>query len=546
MKKSIKLNNLILVLLVFTSLQSCKKSVDYVAYNGNIYTVNNDFNVASAFAVKDGKFIDVGNDEIFSKYNTKQKIDLNGSTVVPGLIDAHCHFYGLGLNQSVIDLTGTSSFNEILEKIAIENNKDVIRGRGWDQNDWEIKEFPNKLKLDLAYPNTPVILERIDGHAYLVNQKALDIAGIDINTTSTNGTLLSKKGKLTGVLIDGPMSIIDDAFGEISLDNKIKALISAQKICFQNGLTTVDDAGLSKEVILLIDSLQKKDLLKMRVYAMISNSEDDVDYFLENGPIKTNSLNVRSVKVYGDGALGSRGATLKEPYSDDKHNYGKLVTSYKDIKDLADKLAKANFQMNTHAIGDSTINILIDTYSKVLENKTDPRWRIEHSQIIDLNDIDGYNNKILPSVQPTHATSDMYWAKDRVGSKRIKGAYAYKALLEKSKVIGLGTDFPVEKVNPFHTFYASISRKDLNDYPEKGFEFENALSREETLKGMTIWAAYLNFEEKEKGSIEKGKFADFIIIDRDIMKVETNKTPNTKVLKTYLSGELVYSNTVAN
>ena len=547
MKKSIKLNNLILVLLVLTSLlQSCKKSVDYVAYNGNIYTVNNDFNVASAFAVKDGKFIDVGNDEIFSKYNTKQKIDLNGSTVLPGLIDAHCHFYGLGLNQSVIDLTGTSSFNEILEKIAFENNKDVIRGRGWDQNDWEIKEFPDKLKLDLAYPNTPVILERIDGHAYLVNQKALDIAGIDINTKSTNGTVLSKKGKLTGVLIDGPMSIIDDAFGEISLDNKIKALISAQKICFQNGLTTVDDAGLSKKVILLIDSLQKKDLLKMRVYAMISNSEDDVDYFLENGPIKTNSLNVRSVKVYGDGALGSRGATLKEPYSDDKHNYGKLVTSYKDIKDLADKLAKANFQMNTHAIGDSTINILIDTYSKVLENKTDPRWRIEHSQIIDLNDIDGYNNKILPSVQPTHATSDMYWAKDRVGSKRIKGAYAYKALLEKSKVIGLGTDFPVEKVNPFHTFYASISRKDLNDYPEKGFEFENALSREETLKGMTIWAAYLNFEEKEKGSIEKGKFADFIIIDRDIMKVETNKTPNTKVLKTYLSGELVYSNTIAN
>ena len=547
MKKSIKLNNLILVLLVFTSLlQSCKKSVDYIAYNGNIYTVNNDFNVASAFAVKDGKFIDVGNDEIFSKYNTKQKIDLNGSTVLPGLIDAHCHFYGLGLNQSVIDLTGTSSFNEILEKIAFENNKDVIRGRGWDQNDWEIKEFPDKLKLDLAYPNTPVILERIDGHAYLVNQKALDIAGIDINTKSTNGSLLSKKGKLTGVLIDGPMSIIDDAFGEISLDNKIKALISAQKICFQNGLTTVDDAGLSKKVILLIDSLQKKDLLKMRVYAMISNSEDDVDYFLENGPIKTNSLNVRSVKVYGDGALGSRGATLKEPYSDDKHNYGKLVTSYKDIKDLADKLAKANFQMNTHAIGDSTINILIDTYSKVLENKTDPRWRIEHSQIIDLNDIDGYNNKILPSVQPTHATSDMYWAKDRVGSKRIKGAYAYKALLEKSKVIGLGTDFPVEKVNPFHTFYASISRKDLNDYPEKGFEFENALSREETLKGMTIWAAYLNFEEKEKGSIEKGKFADFIIIDRDIMKVETNKTPNTKVLKTYLSGKLVYSNTIAN
>ena len=546
MKNSIKLNKQILILIVlFTSLQSCKKSVDFIAFNGNIYTVNSDFNTVSAFAVKDGKFVDIGNEEILSKYNTNQKIDLDGSTVLPGLIDAHCHFYGLGLNQSMIDLTGTNSFNEILEKISNKDNN-IIRGRGWDQNDWKIKEFPNKEKLDLIYPNTPVILERIDGHAYLVNQKALDIAGIDIKTKSTNGTLLSKKGKLTGVLIDGPMSLIDNSFGEISLDNKIKALVSAEEICFKNGLTTVDDAGLSKDIIMLIDSLQKKELLKMRVYAMISNSENDVNYFIENGPIKTNSLNVRSVKVYGDGALGSRGATLKEPYSDDNHNYGKLVTSYKDIKDLADKLAKANFQMNTHAIGDSTINILIDTYSKVLETKTDPRWRIEHSQIIDINDIKGYNNKILPSVQPTHATSDMYWAEERVGSKRIKGAYAYKALLEKSKVIGLGTDFPVEKVNPFHTFYASVSRKDLNDYPEKGFEFENALSREETLKGMTIWAAYLNFEEKEKGSIEKGKFADFIIIDRDIMKVEINKTPETKVLKTYLSGELVYSKTKSN
>ena len=547
MKKSIKLNNLILILLAFTVvLQSCKKSVDYIAFNGNIYTVNSDFDTVNTFAVKDGKFIDVGNKEILSKYKTTTKIDLNGSTVLPGLIDAHCHFYGLGLNQSVIDLTGTNSFNEILEKISLKDNKNIIRGRGWDQNDWEIKEFPNKNKLDLLYPDTPVILERIDGHAYLVNQKALDIAGININTKSNNGTLLSKKGKLTGVLIDGPMSIIDNAFGEISLENKVKALMSAQKICFQNGLTTVDDAGLSKDIILLIDSLQKKKLLKMRVYAMISNLESDVNYFLENGPIKTNSLNVRSVKVYGDGALGSRGATLKQPYSDDKHNYGKLVTSPDNIEDLANKLAKANFQMNTHAIGDSTINLLIDTYSKVLENKIDPRWRIEHSQIIDLNDISGYNEKILPSVQPTHATSDMYWAEDRVGAKRIKGAYAYKALLEKSKVIGLGTDFPVEKVNPFHTFYASISRKDLNDYPEGGFEFENALSREETLKGMTIWAAYLNFEENEKGSIEKGKFADFIIIDRDIMKIEASKTPETKVLKTYLSGELVYSKIKAN
>jgi predicted amidohydrolase YtcJ len=514
-----------------------------IAFNGNIYTVDNDFSKASAFAIKNGKFYDVGNEEILQKYNSKNILDLEGLTVLPGLIDAHCHFYGLGLNQRVVDLTGTNSFNEILSKISSDKNKSVIRGRGWDQNDWKNKEFPDKFELDKLYPDTPVILERIDGHAYLVNQKALDISGIDINTESNNGTIVTKNGILTGILIDGPMSLVDKAFGEVSLDEKITALISAQKIGFKHGLTTVDDAGLSKDVILLIDSLQRQNLLKMRVYAMISNNKDDVNFFIGNGPIKTNSLNVRSVKVYGDGALGSRGATLKKPYSDDKHNYGKLVTDIDSIKDLAKKLANANFQMNTHAIGDSTVNILLKAYSKVLENIKDPRWRIEHSQIIDRKDLNGYNEKILPSVQPTHATSDMYWAEDRVGPIRIKGAYAYKDLLERSKVIGLGTDFPVEKVNPFHTFYAATARKDLDFFPDGGFEFSNALSREETLKGMTIWAAYLNFEENEKGSIEKNKFADFVIIDRDIMKVDLNSTPDTKVLKTYLSGDLVYSNT---
>ena len=546
MKKLIKFYNTLLILAVTIFFQSCTKTVDLIVHNGNIYTVDENFSKASAFAVKNGKFIDVGSDDILSKYKSEKIINLNGSTVLPGLIDAHCHFYGLGLNQSVIDLTGTKSFGEIIDKISNDDKKYVIRGRGWDQNDWSIKKFPNKSKLDLLYPETPIILERIDGHAYLVNQKALDVAKIYINTKSKNGTVVIENGKLSGVLIDGPMSLIDKVFGNISNEEKIDALLSAQDICFKHGLTTVDDAGLSKEVILLIDSLQKKKKLKMRIYAMISNIENDVNYFLEKGHIKTDLLNVRSVKVYGDGALGSRGATLKKPYSDDIHNHGKLVTDIQSIKKLATKLSVANFQMNTHAIGDSTINILLNEYSKVLENKKDPRWRIEHSQIVDLKDINGYSKKILPSVQPTHATSDMYWAEDRVGPKRIKGAYAYKDLLDRSKVIGLGTDFPVEKVNPFHTFYAATARKDLDNYPEGGFEFSNALSREETLKGMTIWAAYFNFEENEKGSIEKNKFADFIVIDRDLMKVDLDLTPNTKVLKTYLSGDLVYSNTDSN
>jgi predicted amidohydrolase YtcJ len=538
MKYSLKI---ILSILILNSFFGCKKNVDLVIYNANVYTVDNDFSNVNAIAIKDGLFYDVGENNILNKYNFKNSIDLNGSTVLPGLIDAHCHFYGLGLNQQVIDLVGTKSFEEILEKLKSNSNNTVIKGRGWDQNDWDNKQFPNKTQLDVLFPNVPVVLERIDGHAYLVNQKALDMAKITSQTKEIAGTIVKVKGKLTGILIDGPMGLVDDVLPDLSNSEKEQALLDAQKICFANGLTTVDDAGLSKETIFLIDKLQKENILKMRVYAMISNSKSNLDYFLKRGAIKTPRLNVSSVKIYGDGALGSRGATLKHPYHDDTKNYGKLITNPEELKNLATKIANANFQMNTHAIGDSTVKLLLNTYSKVLENKKDPRWRIEHSQIIDLNDMDGFNSKILPSVQPTHATSDMYWAEDRVGSSRINGAYAYKTLLNKSKVIGLGTDFPVEKVNPFHTFYAAVSRKDLTGYPEKGFQIQNALSREETLKGMTIWAAYLNFEENEKGSIEKGKFADFIIIDRDIMKVEENETPNTKVLKTYLSGELVYN-----
>ena len=522
---------------------SCKTDVDLIIYNANIYTVNEEFNVTNALVVKDGLFYEIGTNDIINKYNSKEIINLNGSTVLPGLIDAHCHFYGLGLNQQVIDLVGTQSFEEVLSRLESNSNinNSVIKARGWDQNDWKVKEFPEKSELDRLYPDIPVVLERIDGHAYLVNQKALDLAKITNDTKSSNGTIIKKNGKITGVLVDGPMSLIDNILPELSSYEKEQALLNAEKICFKNGLTTVDDAGLSKEIILLIDSLHKKKELKIRIYAMISNSKNNLDYFLEKGPIKTPRLNVSSVKVYGDGALGSRGATLKEPYHDDSNNYGKLITNPDDLKKLASRIAKANFQMNTHAIGDSTVKLLIDTYSTVLENKKDPRWRIEHSQIIDLEDMKGFNNKILPSVQPTHATSDMYWAEDRVGPNRIKGAYAYKELLNRSKVIGLGTDFPVEKVNPFHTFYAAISRKDLNGYPENGFELNNALSREETLRGMTIWAAYLNFEEKEKGSIEKGKLADFIVIDRDIMSVKIDSTYKTKVLKTFVSGDLVYS-----
>ena len=521
---------------------SCNNEVDLIIVNSEIYTANENNQIAKSIAVKDGKIIEVSSENLVSKYEANEILDANGKTILPGFIDSHCHFYNLGLDQQVVDLRGTTSFEEIIERLIasdLNNQSDVILGRGWDQNDWDNKQFPVNTELNKVFENKLVVLERIDGHAYIVNDNALELAGIDQNTLVRGGLVLLKDNKPTGVLIDAPMSMVDKVLPEKSIREKVNALKQAQEISFSYGLTTVSDAGLSTEIINVIDSLHKSEELKIKIYAMVSVSKNNIQRLKETGIIKTPKLNVRSFKVYGDGALGSRGAALKKPYCDDPHNYGFLRTDIKDLKYYANEIAGMGFQMNTHAIGDSTVSVLLKEYQKVLNDIEDPRWRIEHSQVVDLNEFELYNDKILPSVQPTHATSDMYWAYDRLG-KRIDGAYAFKDLLSQSKRIALGTDFPVEKVNPFHTFYSSIERKDLNGYPENGFQIENALTREETLKGMTIWGAYFNFEEDEKGTIEKGKSADFIIIDQNIMKIEADKIPNTKVLKTFVDGELVF------
>jgi len=521
---------------------SCNNEVDLIIFNSEIYTANENNQIAKSIAVKDGKIIEVSSENLVSKYEANEILDANGKTILPGFIDSHCHFYNLGLDQQVVDLRGTTSFEEIIERLIasdLNNQSDVILGRGWDQNDWDNKQFPVNTELNKVFKNKLVVLERIDGHAYIVNDNALELAGIDQNTLVRGGLVLLKDNKPTGVLIDAPMSMVDKVLPEKSIREKVNALKQAQEISFSYGLTTVSDAGLSTEIINVIDSLHKSEELKIKIYAMVSVSKNNIQRLKKTGIIKTPKLNVRSFKVYGDGALGSRGAALKKPYCDDPHNYGFLRTDIKDLKYYANEIAGMGFQMNTHAIGDSTVSVLLKEYQKVLNDIEDPRWRIEHSQVVDLNEFELYNDKILPSVQPTHATSDMYWAYDRLG-KRIDGAYAFKDLLSQSKRIALGTDFPVEKVNPFHTFYSSIERKDLNGYPENGFQIENALTREETLKGMTIWGAYFNFEEDEKGTIEKGKSADFIIIDQNIMKIEADKIPYTKVLKTFVDGELVF------
>ena len=540
------MKNLGTLLCVLALMVSCnqKEQADLIVTNAKIYTVDDNFSMATAIAVKDGKFLVVSSDdEVTKSYQAQEVIDAQGKTIVPGLIDAHCHFYGLGMTQQIVNLRGTTSYEEVLDKVKeFQETKpsNFILGRGWDQNDWEVKTFPTKAALDALFPDTPVALERVDGHAYLVNQKALDLAGITSETVVQGGEIVKDGfGEPTGVLVDNPMGMVDAVIPKPTRATQIQALKDAENLCLDFGLTTVNDAGLDRSTIELIDSLQQAGALKIRVYAMVSNSPENLDHYLETGIYKTERLNVRSIKVYGDGALGSRGAALKAPYSDKKGHFGAMITPVETIEALAERIAKTEYQMNTHAIGDSANIVILKAYESALEGKADRRWKIEHAQVLAPEDFTYFEKGIIPSVQPTHATSDMYWAEDRLGSERVKGAYAFKTLLDRAGVVALGTDFPVEKVSPFLTFYAAVARQDLEQYPEGGFQMQDALSREETLKGMTIWAAYSNFEELEKGSIEPGKMADFVILEDNIMEISVNQIPDLKVAKTFINGELV-------
>jgi len=526
---------------------SCQDKVDLIVHNATVYSLGDITGKVTAFVVDEGKFVAVGGDELIDNYDAKKVLDLQKLPVYPAFIDSHCHFLKLGLSLQQLDLRGARSFEEVLIRVQdYSKNKKLkaIIGRGWDQNDWKDKSLPNKSKLDSLFPDIPVALRRIDGHALLVNQKALDMAGINEKTKIKGGTIIKNNGRLSGVLVDSPISLVTSILPKPSLNEQIKALKDAEKIAFENGLTTVSIAGIDKDEIYLIDSLQKTGELNIRVYAMISNNKNNMDYFLSNGPIRTDKLNVRSFKVYADGALGSRGAALKAPYSDLKSHKGEFITPKDSLERLAYMLSTTPFQMNTHAIGDDANRTILEAYNKALVFSNDPRWRIEHAQVIDTADMSLFNQKIIPSVQPTHATSDMYWAEERVGSSRLNGAYAYKKLLDMSGRISLGTDFPVEEVSPLLTFFAAVARQDKDLFPEGGYLNKNKLSRIEALSGMTKWGAYANFEEDQKGSIEVGKVADFIILDRDIMSIKESNILKTRVVATLLNGNIVYSNRI--
>jgi predicted amidohydrolase YtcJ len=535
------------VLIALGLFSSCavKRQADLVVYNANVYTVDKKFTKAEAFAVKDGKILETGSSEhIQKRYVGKEQLDAEKRAIYPGFIDGHTHFFRYGEGLQTVDLVGTASWEEIIEKVkafAAQSKEGWILGRGWDQNDWGVKEYPNNQELNRLFPDRPVLLTRIDGHAAIVNQAALSQAGLKAGETLTGGEIETVNGKLTGILVDNAVDLVSSKVPPGTANQQRESLMDAQRNCFAVGLTSVVDCGLDFPMVNVIDQLQKSDALKMRMYVMLSDNPANFKYLFENGAFKTDRLNVRSFKVYADGALGSRGACLLHPYSDKPGHYGFLLSDKKHFAEVAEKIAAKGFQMNTHAIGDSANREILNVYAKVLKGKNDQRWRIEHAQVINSADFKLFGeNNIIPSVQSTHATSDMYWASDRLGSERVKGAYAYKELLDQNGWLVLGTDFPVEDINPMLTFYAAVVRKDKQGFPANGYQMENALSREEALRGMTIWAAKGSFEEEEKGSIEAGKFADFVILDQDIMKVESSALFKTIVLKTYLNGEKVF------
>ncbi|MEX0987606.1 MAG: amidohydrolase [Bacteroidales bacterium] len=523
-----------------------KEQVDIMVKDATVYTVDATFSVVEAFVVKNGRIHDRGSSaDMEKKYKADSVVSFKNQFVYPGWNDAHCHFVGYGLSLNQVNLVGTGSVQEILERSRMyaQNNPDGwITGRGWDQNDWESNEFPDRYDLDKEFPDRPVLLNRIDGHAGWANSKALEMAGITASTKIDGGDILLKNGKPSGILIDNAIGLVGNIIREPGREELISGIKKAALNCFAVGLTSVSDAGLSTEVIQLIDSLQQSQELKMRVNAWLDPSESNFKTYVENGPVQNDMLTIGTLKIYADGALGSRGARMIEPYSDDPGNRGLFITDPGLLEEYCKKSLDYNYQVAVHCIGDAANRKMLEIFSKLLDEGNDKRWRIEHAQIIHPDDFHLFGKyNVVPSVQSTHATSDMYWAEERIGRKRLAGAYSYKTLLDQMGWIPNGSDFPVEHINPLYGFYAAVSRKDHNGFPKDGFIKSEALSREEALKAMTIWAAKAAFEEDFKGSLEKGKLADFVVTNEDIMTVEEHKLHSIEVEQTYSGGELVYA-----
>jgi predicted amidohydrolase YtcJ len=422
-------------------------------------------------------------------------------------------------------------------KFYSKQTKNYLLGRGWDQNKWPGKSYPSNEALNNAFPDIPVLLKRVDGHAAIANDYALKLAGLSIHTKIAGGELLQHKGKLSGVLIDNAVDLVEKVMPKPNTREKIRALLDAEKVCFSYGITAVTDAGLDNDIIWLIDSLQQCGELKIRINVMVSLTQANLDYWLKKGVYQTDRLQVNSFKMYGDGALGSRGACLLKPYADMPKHSGFLLTSESDMEHFIEQIARSPFQLNTHAIGDSTNRLLLKLYGRYIGNLPNRQWRIEHAQVVNPEDMALFGRyHIVPSVQPTHATSDMYWAGARLGVQRITHAYAYQDLLRQLGWLPLGTDFPVEAVSPFFTFDAAVSRKDAKGFPMGGFQINNALTREQALRGITQWAARAAFLENKMGTLLPNTYADFVVLDVDLRKSDLVTIRQSSAFQTFVNG----------
>ena len=526
---------------IMNSCHDMKHPADLIIYNANIYTCDSAFSVAQAVAIKDGLIISLGTtDYVLSRYGSDDQINAKGKYVYPGFIDAHSHFYGLANMQRYADLSGAGSFEEVISIIRqwhTDYPSEWILGFGWDQNKWPGKQFPSNSLLDKHFPGVPILLTRIDGHAVLASTEAINRSQLGV---IPQGEAIYNNGKLTGVFLESTADKIKAAVPQISEMETESNLMKASELCYAAGLTSVTDAGLDAADIQRLRQLQDAKKLLLRINVMLNPTEENFEKYLSKGIITTPVLTIRSIKLYADGALGSRGACLRKPYTDDPGTKGMMVISENKMEEFCKKAFDAGFQVCTHAIGDSAVGFVLRQYAGFLKGKNDRRWRIEHAQVVDPQDIDLFGDfNIVPSIQATHATSDMGWADERLGA-RIKYAYAYKQLLRQNGWLPNGTDFPIEAIDPLKTFYASVARKNNEGKPAMGFQSENALSRIEALKSMTIWAARASFDEKAKGSIEAGKFGDLVIMDQDLMKVSEDQLLKTTILYTVIGGKVVY------
>jgi predicted amidohydrolase YtcJ len=540
-----------LLFVLVTMLSGCafqNEEADLIVHNARIYALDQENHVYQAMAIKDGKIIELGPErQILNKYNAPRSIDAAQRAIYPGFIDAHCHFLAYARALSEVQLVGTNSWEEVIQKVVDFQrqfpNARFIQGRGWDQNDWPNKDFPTNDQLNALFPDIPVVLRRVDGHALIANEAALRRAAIDEVRPIDGGEIIAINGKPSGVLIDNAMIAIDAIVPERSMEEEIEILRTAQQNCLAVGLTTLDEAGLSKRDIEIYQRALQDTVLKMRIYAVLADNQENYDYFVRQGPIIDDRLTIRAFKWVMDGALGSRGACLIKPYEDllPRQAYGEMLKSKEYYLDKAIALKKAGFQICTHAIGDSANRVALDVYCEALDGARDLRWRIEHAQVVDPSDMKRFAEcVVIPSVQPTHAMSDWSWAIERLGRNRIQRAYAYKELMEQLNFIPLGTDFPIEDISPFKTLATAVFRRDGRGLPAEGWQMENALTIDQALRGVTIWAAMANFEEEKKGSLEVGKWADFVVVDTDLMKADEAELRAAHVLQTYINGQCVY------